>query len=50
MRGNDDRGLLHFNQPGACALLRFGQDGTHLFARLNEFQFDREMVGNPEDV
>ena len=48
--GNNDRGFLDFDEARTGPLLEFRQNLVHLFARLNELDFDGEMIGDLEDV
>ena len=48
--GNNDGGFLDFDEAGSCPLLEFRHNLVHLFARLNELDFDGEMIGDLEDV
>lgn len=50
LTGNDDRGFLDFDKSRAGAHFELGEDFVYFFARLDELDFDGELVRDIEDI
>jgi hypothetical protein len=50
LRWNDHGCLLHFDQAGSDPFLELREDRIDLITRFDEFDFDRQMVRDFENV
>jgi hypothetical protein len=48
--GNHDADFLHLDQTAAATLIKLAEDAVNLFAGVDEFNLDGEMVRDLQDV